>query len=165
MYDREDCFYQIPGVVDPYVLQELAVIIQNDEPWLQSYAFDAKLVDKDLMVKDWFYKWLYEQREFDAGILRIAPSTCYKWHTDCERNVTINVLLNGVHNSHAYFELSGDGTVSNIVELSYERRTRYLFNCAIQHEVINLDVLPRYVLTIQFKQPVTFHELLEQVRK
>ena len=155
-------FYEIPEPVRPIFLAQLKGVIANDEPWAEAYAFQAKLVPPDLMARDRFFRWLAVEFPYRAAVLKIPPHTCYKWHVDRERLVTINMLLNDYGRSHSYFGAEDNGTTCRFVELKYKPATRYVFNCSIPHEVINFD-LDRYVLGLQFEEGVTYEAVANYV--
>lgn len=172
----EDIFFQVPcGPIDTDLMKALTVIIQDDQPWTRIYAFEGKLVPSEVLLKDEFYNWLFEQFEYDAGIMKIDSYTCYKWHVDAvasfdnhgrapnpaERLSTVNVLLYP-SKGLCLFGTEDNGITCKVQELVYQPRMRYLFNTAVSHEVINLEG-SRYILTLQFREWIDYGTLLEAV--
>ena len=131
----EGVFQEVAEPLSQSMLPGLWDIIKDDQHWTEVYAFEGKLVSQDLMDEDLFYRWLAERMPYRAGILKLRPYTCYKWHTDAERFCSINALLHDSH-SHCYFAHDDNGITCRIAELNYRPLARYAFNCAVPHEVV-----------------------------
>ena len=84
---------------------------------------------------------------YRAGILRMDPYTCYNWHTDDDRKVSINLLLEH-GKSHTVFG-AVDSPNFKVEELEYQAHTYYLLDVTKPHMVLNLDK-PRYMFSVEF---------------
>jgi hypothetical protein len=100
-----------------------------------------EMLKDELMVQALSGKW-------QAGILRMDANTCYNWHTDTNRKVSINMLLNYDNDSHCVFG-ECNSVQFPITELKYEPDTYYLLDTTKPHMVLNLDK-PRYMFSIEF---------------
>jgi hypothetical protein len=125
---------------------ELLNLAKTSDAWFTHYNFDTILVPQKLLDKDPFFKSL---PPFKAGILRLAPNTCYDWHTDDARGWTINMLLT-TGKSCCLFG-SRDSQVFPFIELKYEPGVYYAFNTQVPHTVLNFEST-RYLLSIQFDE-------------
>ena len=151
------CYTEIPGRIRLGLQTLLEDIAVNDDPWLPYHAFEIKPVSQEVLDQDDFYRRLARRFPFEAAILKIRPNICYKWHHDTNRLATVNLLVMSGH-SHCIFETDNLRTTCSITELEYKPRTRYLFNCAVRHEVINFDQ-DRYTLSLEFKVRHAYQEI------
>ena len=129
---------------------KLLKIIKNPKiQWIKYFNFDAVRVLPNIITKDPFYEWLYEEHTFKAGILRLPPNTIYN-----------------LGSSHCFFRDSEE-VAHAVTELQYTPGARYLFNNQMDHMVINLSET-RYLFTIEFdedKTTLTYEQLLKEIRE
>ncbi len=157
------------------VSAQILEIAHNSEPWTTYFDFRLKVVPSEIFLKDEFLTWLSRGYVFHAAVLKLDPYTCYDWHTDTNRGVSVNMLLNPDIRSYCLFspnrglqtddDIDGD-TVFNIEELSYKASTYYLFNTQVQHTIYNFEDT-RYLFSVEFskdKNKLTFCELLKDVQ-
>lgn len=133
----------------------------KDEFWVNYYNFKALLIPVTILASDPLFEVLATKYKFHAGVLRMDPYTCYNWHTDTNRQVTINMHLKDNGDSQCIF-LDGEPRVtSKFKELKYEPNTYYIFNTTIPHMVVNNSGY-RYILSIEFlgeSSCLTFEQL------
>jgi hypothetical protein len=122
-----------------------------------------------LLCQDVFFAWLHERYEFQAGVLKMQPHTCYDWHTDTRRGVGINQLLTPEVRSMCVFgprhRLPQQQPTFEFQELVYQPRRYYVFNTQVLHTVYNFDQ-PRYLLSIEFaknQHELSYAQLLEDI--
>ena len=130
------------------------------EAWVEYYNFMASPVPPHFLLLDPTLSKLSEKREFRGGILKMEPNSCYNWHTDTKRKVSINMLLGGF-DSHCLFATDKVSINMGTKELKYRPRTYYVFDTQTPHMVINFDE-PRYLFSIEFvgkDEDLTFSEL------
>lgn len=157
------------------VSAKILEIAHNSEPWATHLDFRFKLVPSEIFLEDEFLAWLSRGYLFRSAVLKLDPYTCYDWHTDANRGVGVNMLLNPHIRSCCLFSpnrglqtdncIDGD-TVFNIEELSYKASTYYLFNTQVQHTIYNFEDT-RYLFSLEFsrnKNKLTFCELLKDVQ-
>jgi hypothetical protein len=87
-----------------------------------------------------------------AGIIKLLPNRCYKWHQDLLRGVCINMLL--YHQGS--FVLFGNRVLDSedqydTLRLDYNINDLYLFNNQITHTVINFSDT-RYLFSVEFEE-------------
>jgi|TARA_R100001530_G_scaffold136285_1_gene116214 hypothetical protein len=132
--------------------------------WVEYFNFTACLIDNDIMMKDHFYKWLYERHPFKTGVLKMEHKTMYNWHADSTRGVCINSIIQTPNTSFTFFR--GAKEVNHgLIELQYYPGARFLFNNQKEHMVLNYDG-DRYVLTTEFledKDELTYIDLLKEI--
>ena len=157
-------FYELPiaDYVEPLLHQ---IILEAGIPWRDYYQFKVKEVNNVILYRDPFFKWLSSQYEFKAGICRLPMYTCYDWHKDSDRDVSISMLLNKEehHHSHCLFSLDrnlNERITNNFIELEYKPNRRYVFNNQVDHTVLNFDTGYRYQLTLEFKEKFTYNNFL-----
>ena len=158
-------YYEIPG--KSILNQDLIDLIGNSDPWISYYHFNLKSVSYDLLSKDPFFQWLNSRYQFQTGILRSDPYTCYDWHVDTLRKVGINLLINTDVRSACLFSRNKQQIVFDIEELKYQPNTYYLFNTQILHSVYNFENT-RYLLSVEFIKDSTnlsFNQLMEDIDK
>jgi len=139
----------------------------HQSAWTRYYNFDATPVPSDLLHQDPFIVELAKKRKFYAGILRMAPDTCYNWHVDTKRQVGLNMLLADDNQSRCLF-VDGEGLeeVFKTKELKYEPNTYYAFNTQKPHMVLN-TTRPRYLFSLEFSYEdsgLTFDELCTDIK-
>tara|TARA_R100001224_G_C4028064_1_gene151704 strand:+ start:3708 stop:4205 length:498 start_codon:yes stop_codon:yes gene_type:complete len=146
---------------------QLDNIIWNPETeWIDYFNFTACLVPHEIVMRDHFYKWLYSEHPFKAGILKMEHQTMYNWHTDSNRGVCINMLIQSPNTSYTFFRNAPEVN-HTFIELRYFPGTRYLFNNQKEHMVLNYDG-PRFILTTEFledKNELTFKKLQKKIEK
>ena len=92
------------------------------------------------------------------NIFRTTPMNFYNWHTDTERECSINMILENTE-SHCLFGTDIDVSNKSIVELKHEPNAYYLCNLKEQHCILNFTGT-RYILSIGFYHN-TYSEILE----
>ena len=146
---------------------QLDNIIWNPETeWIDYFNFTACLVPHQIVMRDHFYKWLYSEHPFEAGVLKMEHQTMYNWHTDSNRGVCINMLIQSPNTSYTFFRNAPEVN-HTFIELRYFPGTRYLFNNQKEHMVLNYDG-PRFILTTEFledKNELTFKKLQKKIEK
>jgi hypothetical protein len=149
------------NIVKP--LMELVKQSLIDE-WMTYYNFRALPVPVTILLKDPFFTKLAERHSFHAGILRMPGSTCYNWHTDTERKVSINMLLQDVQSDCLFMD--GEPSITfRCRKVPYFPETYYAFNTQVPHMVIN-HVGDRYMFSVEFlgsSKDLTFDELCNQL--
>jgi hypothetical protein len=149
------------NIVKP--LMELVKQSFIDE-WMPYYNFRALPVPVTILLKDPFFAKLAERYSFHAGILRMPESTCYNWHTDTERKVSINMLLQDVQSDCLFMD--GDPSITfRFRRIPYFPETYYAFNTQVPHMVIN-HIGDRYMFSVEFlgsSKDLTFDELCNQL--
>lgn len=138
------------------------IITSNNIEWKYYYNFLTVLLPLDLLMKDEFFKQLYDKYPYIAGIIKLPKYTCYNWHKDLSRGVCINMLLSFKGKSHCLFAPAKTEYSHGFIELEYKPHKRYLFNNQVDHMVINFEE-DRYVLTLEFmddKYKLSFDNLL-----
>ena len=148
------------------ITQSLLDNAHNSNEWIDYFNFKAKLVPPEVLFQDEFFKWLVKRYDFIAGILKLDPYTCYDWHTDTRRGVSINMLLTPHTKSFCAFAPKKSEQVFKIEELSYKPITYYLFNSQVNHTVYNFETT-RYLLSVEFakeKHELSFEDLLKDIR-
>ena len=83
-------------------MDDLLLIADNNEPFVEYFNFGVKLVPKDVFLKDSFLKSLYKKHIFNAAILLIRSKNIYNWHIDDNRGASLNMMIRG-DNSHCLF--------------------------------------------------------------
>lgn len=135
------------------------------ESWVVYYNFDAVPVPHGILDADPFIVALAKKRRFHAGVLRLKPNTCYNWHVDTVRKVSINMLLNTDIDSHCVFLRGEPGVSFAVEELNYKPDSYYVFNTQMPHMVLNCGQ-PRYLFSIEFLEEdrgLLFDELCEDI--
>jgi len=145
------------------IVKLLLALAENAVPeaWVPYYNFKALPIDDEFVAYDPTLARLRSKREFMAGVLEVAPNTCYMWHADTDRNASVNMLLKDDGQSKCVFAPSYLDVVTPIVELKYEPDTLYAFNTKVLHTVLNFSE-PRYLLSIEFlgaDKGLTYDEL------
>ena len=104
------------------------------------------MVPKEMLIGEELLNELHG--DWHCGILRIDANSCYNWHTDTNRKVSINMLLNYNNDSHCVFG-ECNSVQFPITELKYEPDTYYMLDTTKPHMVLNLNE-PRYMFSIEF---------------
>ena len=170
---KNDCYFELP--VEDYIEPRLYTLAKSDLfPMMEYFGFTGKLVPNEVLLEDPIYNAIYQEQPFNAGIIRIPPNTCYDWHKDAERGVTINCILTPNGHSHCLFapdrdeQLGKNGSFSfDTIELDYKPGRRYVFNNQVWHSVVNFDK-PRWLLTLEFvnnKSEFNYKDMLTLLRR
>jgi hypothetical protein len=148
------------------IAADILAVAQGQDPWMDYYNFQAKVVPPEIVAKDLFMLELAQQHPFVMGVLKMDPNTVYNWHADSRRGCTINMLLTYEDISHCLFSDDPTGVQCNTKELHYRPSTYYLFNTQHQHMVVNGGDT-RYLASLEFAegQDLTFDILLEEFQK
>ena len=143
--------------------------------WVKYYNFEATPVHPELLCRDPFLSYLAKKRQFQAGILRMPPDTCYNWHIDTDRKVGLNMLLSDDRQSRCLFLNDDRGAASGAAspelvfktrELKYQPSTYYVFNTQKPHMVLN-TTQTRYLFSLEFLDKdrwLTFDELCTDIK-
>jgi len=112
-------------------------------------GFYLKPVNYNILVKDPLLKKLILTKGYvGSAIFRMTPNSCYNWHKDGNRTVTVNLLLNNVE-SHCYFHDESENLMKQYCEVPYHPNRIYALNVQKEHIVFNgQDV--RYVFGMSF---------------
>jgi len=81
-----------------------------------------------------------------VGVTKMLSNDYYKLHTDTERGVGINMLLQHRNSFCAYVDPQENKTLL----LDYQSNTMYLFNTQVLHTVLNFEE-DRYMFTVEFE--------------
>lgn len=133
--------------------------------WMPYYNFMAILVPWHILDQDPLFVALAKKRKFQAGILRMDPNTCYNWHVDTDRNVSLNMLILDDGNSKCIFSPKYE-LVTPISELKYKESTYYILNTQVPHIVFNFSE-PRYLFSLEFLEEdkgLTYDELCADIQ-
>lgn len=148
------------------VVRLMRLIYQTpDEAWMPYYNFMALPVPQEIIDNEPMLVELAKKREFHAGILKMDPNSCYNWHVDTDRHVSLNMLVLDDGSSHCIFAPEY-GLVMPIHELKYAPFTYYVFNTKVPHMVVNFNE-PRYMFSLEFlgkDKDVTYEELLVDIQ-
>jgi len=147
------------------ILPDLIKLVYDTKEWLPYYNFQAVQVSNDILDKEPMLVELAQKREFHAGILKMDPNSCYNWHVDTDRHVSLNMLVLDDGSSHCIFAPEY-GLVMPIHELKYAPFTYYVFNTKVPHMVVNFNE-PRYMFSLEFTgkdKDVTYEELLVDIQ-
>ena len=81
-----------------------------------------------------------------VGVITMLSKDYYKLHTDTERGVGINMLLQHRNSFCAYVDPQENKTLL----LDYQSNTMYLFNTQVPHTVFNFEE-DRHLFTVEFE--------------
>ena len=171
---KKDCYQHLshlPLLDEKYVNEALNATYSHIEPsgdmaaiknkfnrWISSKSaystFEETKFCKDLEAQ--FGQVVSHYAKFD-------PRSLYDWHTDSQRQCSINVLIRPVVNAltlFKYAEMTKEHSlIYHLDECEYVPRVPVLFNSSVHHCVINLSNETRYLLTISFERTVTFYHV------
>jgi len=136
-----------------------------DDQWVPYYNFVVTPVPGYILKLDSFIMNLARIRKFHAGILRMNPNTCYNWHSDTDRKVGLNMLIEDDGDSRTLFIAGEPGVVFDTEELRYKPDMYYAFNTQVPHMVLNTSK-PRYLFSLEFLEEdrgLTFNELCRDI--
>ena len=131
----------------------LLATAKSTDRWFEYFGFNTCSINFDLLMTDPFLKNLAEKHEFIAGVLKMDEFSCYNWHIDTVRRVTINMLLEHTDSDSMFIEdpnaLKSMYGVFKVHKLTYKPSTYYAFNTQRSHKVLN-RAGERYVFSVQF---------------
>ena len=133
--------------------------------WMLYYNFMALPVPRKIVMTDPFFQALAHRHTFHAGVLKMPENTCYDWHTDTNRKVSINMLLSDTR-SDCLFMDGVPGMSFRFNRLSYLPETYYAFNTQVPHTVLNYSG-DRYLFSVEFldsSRDLTFDELCAELK-
>lgn len=136
-----------------------------EEAWQPYYNFMALQVPGEILDQEPFLVELSKKRKFIAGLLKMDPNTCYNWHVDTDRQVSLNMLVLDDGNSKCIFA-NEYKLVTPIKELKYKEFTYYVFNTKVPHIVFNFTE-PRYLFSLEFldeDRGLTYDELCADIQ-
>ena len=139
--------------------------------WMLLHSFLVAKVPSELYSQDPFVSTVLEKFNGEAVILQMPPRAVYNFHTDFERSVSINLLLNNFDCSHSFYKvpMTQQGKVSSyidhIVEIDYTPGQAYALNVGEQHSVINTGVSPRLVFAISIDKPVQYRDVVNFLKE
>jgi hypothetical protein len=144
-------------------VQQLLDFANNSSDWKDYFNFNTLEVPVPLLKRDPFYKKLFDIEPFQAGILKMAPNSCYTWHRDSNRGVTVNTLLDH-EQSFCFFAQDAEQISFPTERLDYKIGAKYLFNTQKHHMVTNMSS-PRYLLSIEFYKDKRYLDYSDLVAK
>lgn len=173
---KKDCYLHLshlPLLDDKFVDEAINATYTNIEPtgdmvelktkfnrWISSKSAYSSFKDtkfcKDLEAQ--FGQVVSHYAKFD-------PHSLYDWHTDTQRQCSINFLIRPVSNALTLFKYAEvtkeHSLIYHLDECKYTPRVPVLFNSSVNHCVINLSDETRYLLTVNFGRSVTFYHVRE----
>lgn len=152
-------FYEVP--VKSRIAGELLDFARSVDRWEKYYNFDAVVVPPELLTQDPVMSKLLAKYTLVTGVLRMPANTCYRWHTDTDRKVAVNMLLEDDGASRCIFADDISGVSFPITELKYQPNTYYVFDTQELHTITNFTT-PRYLFSVEFfgkDRPMGFKKL------
>jgi len=152
-------FYEIPA--KSQIAGLLLNFARSVDRWEIYYAFEAVAVPPEMLAQDPVMSRLLKDYTLQAGVLRMPANTCYRWHIDASRKVSVNMLLEDDGGSRCVFTESISKESFPITELKYQPDTYYVFNTQKPHMVTNFTT-PRYLFSVEFMEkdrPMVFDQL------
>lgn len=153
MLKDEDCFIKInndtSNIID-YFQNNFDNLNWQEHESLWNLA----LIPLDILLTNSTLKIINKHFEIEgAGIIKMDPFECYKWHVDFSRGPAINLHLNCFESlSLCLFEEKElNKERIKYLSLNYQPDTFYLFNTQVPHMILNFSK-PRYLFTLQFKR-------------
>ncbi len=124
-------------------------------------GFKTHPIDKKYWDKEPLLSKINQQFQIQkCGIIYMEPYTCYDWHTDVDRGVCINWLIEH-KNSFTVFGKNKDDLNLDVIRVPYESNRFFLFNNQIPHSVTNFEG-NRYLFTLVFdrkKDDLSYEEV------
>ena len=149
----QDCF--IPLNTDTKNIQDYFKNNFNNLNWHEHESlWNLALIPLDVLLQNPTISKINKQFEIEgAGIIKMDPFQCYKWHVDYSRGPAINMHMNPFEElSLCLFETEEINKERvKYLPLNYQPETFYLFNTQINHTIITF-ARPRYLFTLQFKK-------------
>lgn len=152
-------FYEIP--VKSTVAEGVMGFARSVTHWQKYYNFDAVVVPPELLMDDPVMVQLMKDYVLVAGVLKMPENTCYRWHTDTDRKVAVNMLLEDDGASRCIFADDCSSVSFPITELKYQPDTYYVFDTQELHTITNFTT-PRYLFSVEFfgkDRPMGFEKL------
>lgn len=157
------------------LVNDLLEIANNSDPWTVYDSVEMKFPPLELLNKDPFIKFLSDRYKSRGNIFRFRPYSCFDWHKDRVRRITINMVLTPAVRSFCVFSddksksmLRGIGDyVFDVEELVYKPDTYYAFNSQIPHSVYNFEDT-RYLFNLEFYDEdlwVPFEDMVAVIEK
>lgn len=140
------------------LIETLSVEIQTRSDWFESNGFQILKLPLTLFVGHRLFP-LISKFNGSPLIFKLNPMTWYDWHTDEIRQCAINMLIEGT-DSKTFFGNRLSRDIVELTEIVYDPLCYYLINTQQKHAVLNLNNT-RYMLSIGFKKPNTFEDILE----
>ena len=143
---------------------QLIEISHNNGDWIKYFNFEVKFVPSAILLQDDILKNISNYFNFHGGILKLDPYVNYVWHTDTNRGLAINLLLEHGQ-SLCMFSKDDDPVVKKFELLDYKPKTYYAFNTQQLHSVINLDKT-RYLFSVEFelkKDQLSYESFLKTI--
>jgi len=159
-----DCFSEIKTKSNQLVTHLEHLISSQNLSWEEHFGFDAIPIDNSWIEKELPLKQIDEIYPIrQLGLLKVPNSSFYNWHVDKYRQSCINCLISRDHHSYSLFgEYKDENYHNNIIELKYKPYTYYLFNNQKKHAVVNLDSKDRYLLSLYFKEEISYEILRDK---
>jgi hypothetical protein len=158
--------YFLPILTSSTLKKPLLEIAHTAKEWHRYYNFDVTPIPPAVLGQDPVLLFLMSRYNFIGGITRMPANTCYNWHTDTDRRVGLNMLLEDGGDSRCLFTNSVEDVVFPFLELDYLPKTYYAFNTQAPHSVYNFTK-PRYLFTLEFfdkDRELTFADLCSVIR-
>lgn len=142
------CFYEITcdtSALMQHCVSQISSAAHSD--WFNYYGFQVLKMDINQAAEHChFVKQLGRYLPIQhLGITKMTPMQYYRLHTDANRGVSVNMLIQTEH-SHCMFV---DNT--QMLELEYQPGVFYAFNSQIPHTVLNLSGI-RYSFQLEFQE-------------
>tara|TARA_R110000824_G_C14888028_1_gene644128 strand:+ start:119 stop:655 length:537 start_codon:yes stop_codon:yes gene_type:complete len=129
----------------------ITFFIQSRQEAILYHDFVAKVIPKEIFLKDSFLSNMYKKYPFNAALLIMEPGTIYNWHKDGRRKATINMVVKDTESICIFMDPSEEQSmVNHITELKYQPMSYYLFNTEHRHLVVNKDIKPRFLFSVEF---------------
>ena len=149
-----NAFYHLPNLPeldDKYVTAAFSADYILPEPEVNGIRTTRSIWCYSPFSETKFFKDLQSHvgEPFTAMYYRFDPMTVYDWHTDRDRECSINFVLSNNEKSLTLFrESTNNRNVFNIRVCDYILHCPILFNTRVPHTVINNNTSPRYILTV-----------------
>jgi hypothetical protein len=142
----------------------------QEEPFNHNGFYTHPVLNQENVIEcNPFLKWLYNQYEFNCGVIKMSPNILYNFHKDVSRGVCVNVLLEHENSVTLFSEkvFASNSHYSDLIELKYKPKKFYLFNNQIPHGVFNIKG-NRSIFSIEFalnKYKLSYPVLKQKVKK
>ena len=158
--------YPLPIICS--IQTELRQLVKQAENW-QFYEEWQHVIQipEELICREPFFKWLMAREPFQAGLIKMLPRETYGWHTDSDRGVSINMLLDH-ESSIVAFSTKLTGIMKPIHPHTYEMGRFYVFNTQVPHMILNTGMADRILFTLEFARDVTklkFDQLVKDIEE
>ena len=132
------------------------------EEWI-----NVRKIPAELICREPFFNWLMAREPFQAGLIKMLPWETYGWHTDSDRGVSINMLLEH-ESSLVSFSTNVYGIMKPIHPHEYELTRYYVFNTQVPHMILNTGTKNRILFTLEFERDVTklsYEQLIKDIEE